>query len=255
MKKIILLCLFCLCCACARPVTQAPQSDAAPEAIWHKMEAVGAESDGPYRIQLSMRFGDEGDTRRVTGLLWGNDDNAFRLDVMAGVGATIAMISEAGPDFKVYMPRENRAYFHEGSNRPLLKIGVPVPFNLAQLTAILNGRFDQVFTQEPETGTMLANGGASFKLAGPFAGTLEIDAQGLPYKWQQASGGWTLDLAYDAETVLLPKSLKLVNLNGRRAIILVKEREKPAQPYNESQLQMTIPDGTPLLPLSQFKSS
>ena len=49
------------------------------------------------------------------------------MDVMAGIGAVVAKIWESGDEFLVYSPTENRAFFHQGSNKPLLRVGVPVP--------------------------------------------------------------------------------------------------------------------------------
>lgn len=253
MKKIILLIALIILSGCAKSPLP-PVSEDETARIWHKMETASAEAPGPYRLQLSMRFGEEGDTRRVTGLLWGNGDKTLRLDVMAGVGAIIAKIAESGDEFLAFMPRENTAYFHEGSNRPLLKVGVPVPFDLLQLADLLNGRFAQVFGSSPGSASLLKNGNASFVLEGPMAGELELNADGAPVDWRQKTGGWQLALAYDDNSPYLPKSLRLQNINGKRAIILVKERESVTQPFSADQLTLTPPAGAKLLPLSEFKT-
>lgn len=253
MKKLAtIFALALVLAACAKaPVRQAPEGEAAR--IWREMESAEA-APAPYRLQLSMRFGEEGNTRRVTALLWGNGSDALRLDVMAGVGATIAKIAENGDRFLVFLPRENRAYFHEGPNRPLLKIDVPVPFDLFQLADLLNGRFARVFGAAPDSGAMLKNGDASYVVSGPMAGELELNPSGAPVDWRQKTGGWRLAFAYDEETPRLPKSLRLENINGKRAIILVKEREKVAAPFEAARLELDIPGGAPVLPLEQFKS-
>lgn len=254
MKKIVLCVLALALFGCARaPMT--PVEEGAATRIWNEMEAWSAQAQGPYRLQLSMRFGKEGDTRRVTAILWGNGENSMRLDVMAGVGATLARIAEAGDDFLVYVPRENKAYIHQGANHPHLKIGVPLPFDLAQLADILTGRFAQVFGSEPGQGSMLANGNASYELTGTLAGALEITPDGSPISWSQKSGGWRFDLAYDEDAPHLPKSMKIVNRDGTRAIILIKERETVSSPFSPDQLKLVPPAGTPLLPIEQLKAS
>lgn len=253
MKKIIILFACLTLVACAKTPLM-PVSEGEPARIWQAMEALSAQATGAYRMQLSMRFGAEGDTRRVTGILWGNGEGAIRLDVMAGVGAVIAKIAEDGNDFLVYLPRENNVYFHEGSNRPLLKVGVPVPFDLLQLADLLTGRFAQLFGSEPQAASILKTGGVEYALTGAMAGKLELNSAGTPVKWRQQTGGWQLELIYDDEAPNLPKSLRLQNLNGKRAIILVKEREVVGQPFTAEQLKMSVPTGIPLLPLSQFKT-
>lgn len=245
--------LALLLCACARqpaqsPITAPPAEDMA---AWAQMQAISAQAE-PFRLQLSMRFGEEGNTRRVTALLWGNGDAAWRLDVMAGVGASIAKVSETGEDFLVYAPRENRAYAHDGPTRPLLKIGVPLPIGLASLGDLLTGRFTEVFGKEPA-----GAGGAPgfYRLEGPLAGELQIAANGNPIAWKQQKGGWSLAIAYDEAAPHLPKSLRLANASGKMAVILVKERERPQKPFTAEQMRLDLPAGAPVLPISQFKTS
>ena len=75
MKKLVIFCCLALLCACARqPVLEtSPENRAVLEQRWQKFAAVSsADKSEPYRLQLSLRFGTEGDTRRVTALFWGN---------------------------------------------------------------------------------------------------------------------------------------------------------------------------------------
>lgn len=140
MKKILcLIVLMFMASACARQPSIVPPADSADR--WQAFVArSGAVKEAPYLLNASLRFGTEGDTRRVTALLWGNDSRSLRMDVMAGIGAVVAKIWESGDEFLVYSPTENRAFFHQGSNKPLLRVGVPVPFALDELAALLNGR-------------------------------------------------------------------------------------------------------------------
>lgn len=253
MKKILaLLALIALLAACAKQAP-APMEEGGAAAAWQDMLRSSGRAEEPYRIQLSMRFGQEGDTRRVTALLWGNSAEALRLDVMAGVGAVIAKISERGDDFLLYTPRDNRAFYHQGSTRPMLKIGVPVPFDLAQLAALLNGRFSAVFGSEPRSLAALPDGNVECALDGPLAGDLILGRNGAPLAWRQKTGGWRLEFSYGEEAPLLPAKLNLSNANGKRAIILVKERERVDKPFDERQMELKIPAGAPLAPLSQYK--
>lgn len=103
MKKLALLCCFLLACACAKQPSTAdlgPEAQARLENRWQKFTgASDAAPLAPYRLQMSLRFGTEGDTRRVTALFWGNGGRQLRLDVMAGVGAVVAKILEDGQHF------------------------------------------------------------------------------------------------------------------------------------------------------------
>ena len=258
MKKIIIFCCLTLLCACARqPVLESsPEQQAKLEQRWQQLTtASNAVSPAPYRLQMSLRFGTEGDTRRVTALFWGNGGRSLRLDVMAGVGTTIAKILEDGQHFLVYSPTENKAYFYQGASKPLLQVGVPIPFNLDHLEDLLNGRYTSVFGQKYSNAGYTAKGEAVYDLAGQPGGRVTLDEKGLPVAWQEQPGGkgWSMEILYSDDATPLPRRLNLVHANGKRAIVLIKEREKPAQAFTKEQMALPLPDDAPLLPLSKFK--
>lgn len=248
MKKILLLCLIMLLAACARPVPESPLSPEDSMAPWERMLAMP--QDAPYRIQLSMRFGEEGDTRRVTALLWGNGQSPLRLDVMAGAGATIAKISEQPGEFLIFVPGENKAYYHDGPTTPLLNIGTPLPLNLGELAALLSGGYRQVFGEKPLSVTP-AGENMEYGLDNPPGGLLSLDNNGLPTLWQL--NGWQLKFAYGDEWPTLPKSLRLTSDKGKFAMILIKEREKIDEPFTSEQMLLALPPATPRLPVATLK--
>ncbi|MDR3361296.1 MAG: hypothetical protein LBO64_00340 [Desulfovibrio sp.] len=250
MKKQLLLCLLLLIGACAGKQDAGVDTQATADGQWQKMATSSVAEPAPYRIQTSLRFGTEGDTRRVTALFWGNGEGALRLDVMAGVGAVAAKILEDGEHFLLYTPRENKAYFHEGTAKPLLNVGVPIPFNLRHLSDILNGRYMQVFGRHPAGSVRLADGRVRYTLDGKPGGDLVLNADGLPALWREdGDRGWKMEIVYDS----LPQRLTLAHSNGNRAILLVKEREKPAVAFSAEQLRLTLPESASLLPLEKYK--
>lgn len=259
MKKFALLCVALLLCACARqpsaPGTPMGEAGEGPARLWQAYADAGAAPEAPYRLQLSLRFGEEGNTRRVTALLWGNGGRELRLDVMAGVGTVVAKILEDGEHFLVYAPLENKAYFHQGATSPLLKIGVPVPFGLARLTALLTGHYAGAFGDAYAEASPLSDGMARYQLEGKPGGRLTLDAAGLPVAWREArADGWRMEIVYDEGSPPLPRRLSLSHAKGQRAILLVKERESPPSPFTEEQMRLTLPEGAPLLPLSQYRA-
>ena len=241
--------------ACARQMPEPSVPMAADDGRWQRYTALAQAPGDPYRVSMSLRFGEEGNTRRVTALLWGNGDTALRLDVMAGVGALVASVADEDDSFLLYAPRDHTAYIHEGGNKPLLKIGVPVPFGLRQLSALLRGRYARVFGTEyqrllrcPATGSDPA-----YLLEDRPGGLLCLDAQGRPVRWQEKDGrehGWLMEIDYDGA---LPRRLKLSHDNGKRAIVLIKDREKPAAPFSDEALRLQLPPHVRVLPLEDFR--
>lgn len=226
---------------------------AAANTLWQSYEALSAPQPRPFRVQMSLRYGPEGDTRRVTALLWGNNARNLRLDVMAGVGVTIANISEQEQHFLLYDPGQQQAYFHQGSQKPLLVMGVPVPLGLGDLSALLQGQYGHVFgsSYSHAQASALKGGDMAYMLNGAkLKGLLTLNAAALPIEWQEKGAkGWVMSITYSDDTPPLPRKLEINHPNGKRAIILVKERDFPAQAFTEENLRLILPEDTPVQPL------
>lgn len=246
--KIISVCFLSIClwaCAARNPAPVVYE----PAVVWEEMAKAPAIT-GPERTLTSMRFGSEGDTRRVTAVLWGNDARSLRLDVMAGAGVSVAKIYDGPGEFLIYIPGENRAYIHRGENKPLLRVGTPLPFNLGRLADLLSGRYAAAFGAG-YSDARLADRKAIFTLAD--GSELTVDGRGLPVAWRQSGRGWSLAITYGEDE--LPESLSFSNSDGRRAIILVKERERLSEPFAPEQTTLKLPPGATLEPLARFKAS
>lgn len=233
-------------------------------AVWNAYEAYTNARDaqtGPYRLSISLRYGPENDTRRVTALIWSNGGLPVRLDVSAGVGALVARIREDAKSLTAYSPNENKAVTHTGSNRVLLRFGVPVPLGLADFTALLQGRFDEVFgPQGYGQVDFVQNGNLAYPIdflpTGPgvdrprMGGTLTLRPDGLPIRWderrpdsQGVQQGWIMHVDYDEATPPLPYKITLSHHEGQQAILLVKSRQTPPAPFTAGQLALTLPEG------------
>ena len=254
MKKLLILILAFILFGCAKqPVSVDDKGKS--DASWQQFLNANKLELKPYRINLSLRFGKEGDTRRVTAILWGNDTKTLRLDVMAGVGAVIAKIFEDKEHFLVNAPRENKAYFSEGTTKPLLKVGVPVPFNLSHLASLLNGDYSGSFGTNILSYSEDDKGNKIFELAQSPNGKLIVNQQNQPIKWQEHvsnNTGWTMQIDLDDNSS--PRKLTLTHSDGQKAILLVKDRETITTPFTDEQLKISIPENTDILPLSSFKT-
>lgn len=216
------------------------------------MAAISSQDDRPCRIQFSLRFGQENDTRRVTGILWSNDNQNIRLDVMAGVGTTVAKIMDKPGNFLMLSPQENKAYTHTGESRPLMRIGAPLPFDLSQLARLLSGQYIEVYGKGAiEPGD---SGGDSvvYELERPAGGMLEVSRNGLPQLWRTPN--WSLRFKY-SENETVPGSLRLTGKGGKIALLLVKSREYPPEPFTKAQMNLDKPEGYMSLPISDYSPS
>ncbi len=252
---LLVLLILCLC-ACAKSVPAPSISFEDSEKHWQRYVDSGAINIGPFRTQMSLRFGVEGNTRRVTAILWGNNHEELRLDVNAGIGVSVAKIYESEQVFLIYAPREDVAYIHHGTQKPLFQAGVPIPFNLHQLTQIIEGKYSAVFGTKRNTNPSQENQINSFTLIDtPFAGTLTLNTQGLPVFWQeQDKQGWSLSLGYNEHELLPYKMTMEHKKTGKRAILLIKNRELSLAPFTAEQMRLILPSNISVLPLEQAQA-
>lgn len=234
----------------------AEQADAAWRAYrgWAQTNDANA---GPFRLNASLRYKtDDNDGNRVVALLWSNGDVPLRLDIMAGIGVTVARIRQDDTTFLAYAPNENRAYHHDGGGRALLAFGVPVPFSVPELANLLTGRFSRVFDGARADARLVADGGIVYTLAhGRIRGMLELSSQGLPRRWTDAlpgatQTGWDMRIEYDAASPPLPRKISFTHAKGYSAILLVRDRERPRS-FTGEQLGLELPEGTEVLPLRE----
>ena len=240
------------------PGVPAPADQA--DAAWHAYRSWAQGNDaeaGPFRLNASLRYKTgEHDGNRVVALLWSNGEVPLRLDIMAGIGATVARIREDDTTFLAYSPNENKAYYHNGDGRALLSFGVPVPFSVPDLAYLLNGRFGRVFDDARADARLVADGGIAYTLPrGRVRGMLELSPEGRPRHWTdtppgEKQAGWDMRIDYDEAVPPLPRKITITHAKGYSAILLVKERERP-QAFTGEQLGLELPEGAEVLPLRQ----
>lgn len=252
MKKLLLLILLCLLGACAKKQVEVISPPEMESANWQKMVDLSASaSASPWKTQFSLRYGAEGDSRRVTGIMWGNNDNDIRMDIMAGIGAIIAMIEENGPQFTLFIPQQNKAYTHKGAS-PLFKIGVPVPFDLPKLARLLAGNYTGIFGSSFSKIETASPESATYALGDDSNATLTLNENGQPVIWKELANGWQMTIDYNKDGNNLPKKITLQRSDGKRAILLVKDRTASIAPFTASQMKLELPSGISLLPLAQY---
>lgn len=252
MKKLFLVILFCLLGACAKKQVEIIPPPGLESENWQKMLDLSATaSKTPWKTQFSLRFGTDGDSRRVTGIMWGNNENDIRMDIMAGIGAIIAMIEENGPQFTLFVPQQNKAYTHNGAS-PLFRIGVPVPFDLPKFAQLLSGNYTAIFGSSFTKIEKASQDNTTYMLADDSNASLTINKNGQPIIWQEIHKGWQMTMDYDKVENNLPKKITLEHSGGKRAILLVKERTANLAPFTSGQMKLALPSGISLLPLAQY---
>ncbi len=215
----------------------------------------------PYRVNASLRFGYEGDTRRVTLWMWANE-SPVRLDLMAGVGALLARVYQSETSFMAYLPSEQIAWTLTSPDKTVLStaflnMNVPIPFDLLDLAALIQGHFFQVFGELDTATAQIPTMADSIRLTltnTRLQGDVSVNREGLPVAWHDNTSGWSMILQYDATSPDKPNSITLQHTDGQNAILLIKKRETPKKAFTEKQLQLRMPPGTLIKPLDTIQT-
>lgn len=236
----------------ATPETIVPVPHDAAWAVWNRFEAYSEErgaEKSPFRIRCGLRYANQGEGSRATAILWGNGDMPLRLDVMA-MGTSVARIRQDNSELVIYSPREGKAWVHTGPEQAFLAFGMPLPLSLPDITALLQGRYQDVFGALTWDAPLQYGEDIRFALrGGRLPGFVDISPEGLLSAWEEAPGGWTLTVAYEG-TPPLPARLDIRHPEGRHAVLTVADREQ-APAFSPERMALALPQGTTFANLRQ----
>lgn len=284
MKKILLplacLVLSALLGACA-PKGQMLTSESDAGNLWQSFVQRSSQPAEYKVLSGSLRFGPENDTRRVTYLLWSRSDaddsgmkdghgpagldaadfdpdmpgdtRAIRLEVNAGVGATVAKALFDNGRMLVVLPRDQKAYTGMESTENLRRLmGLPLPFSMNRLNDFLAGRYMSALdVPAPERYLSGNDGNIVYRyLSEGRTCELELNAEAFPVRWSM-DGRWTLNIAYGDDG--LPHKLDGTMDNGEetlRMVLLVKERRN-ADTLPDLSMKLDVPQNVAVYSLDQ----
>lgn len=207
----------------------------------------------PYTLQGSFRFGDSSNTNRVNYIFWSNGTLPLRVEIMAGIGASIAKISENADDILMYFPQQKKAVVMENFEdmNPLVGLGMPVPLSFYEMSLLLRGGFNQLL-QGLQLDTVKAQKAKNdyqkytyYFSSLKFYGFVQLNSDGLP-KYCEINNEWSLELTYE-ENAAEPYRVVIRSLTDEyRAVLLVKERSTPPL-YKEEDFYFALPADTKIL--------
>lgn len=264
-----ILFLFIFLNGCAKPTLQEDPyanqvADSWDKYILHSQNV----KISPFRISMSLHLNNEDNNYRVNAVFWGNSTHDLRLDVVTSMGGIIAKIAQTKDDFLVYEPSKNRAYFHYGKRKPLLRLKIPIPFGLPELAALLNGQYSDIFGSEYITKNNMGNL-TSYTLAKKdIGGNLQLNSAGLPIIWKSTDRAWTMTIKYasiitskksDAQAtdnlnsqtnlIPMPKNIEIIGPDSKKTVLLVKKNQQLTKPFAENNLKLRLPESVILKPL------
>lgn len=254
-------------CAAKLPsgLPQTPADEAEAKEVWDRyLAAFGKEDRTPFNIESTFRYiKPDGESHRATLRIWGNGGYPYRMDALAGMGATAAQMRDDTSSLMVYMPQENRLYVHTGQDKPVLGLsglGVPLPFSLADLTSLLQGHYTNLFGNAYTKAYTNQHGEMHFELSSDkVPGYLVLNQSGIPVSWvSKVEKTWKISFQFDnpAKNGETPQLEKMVVNHGQGYAVTVwfKGVTHPDKPYTSEQLELNIPKDAEKLPMRQIEN-
>ncbi|SBV94649.1 conserved exported hypothetical protein [uncultured delta proteobacterium] len=255
-----LMLVFLGACARSTDTLRTPADPVVAQTLWSRFthSAQRAQKADPFRLNATLYYSGKEDSQRVTVYFWGNGENEsplpLRLDILMGPGSVMAAIREDSGGLSIYVPRDKTVYQADEGN--LLAFDLPVPFSLADLSALVTGKFADLFAPpEADAEDVIRsamqgdNGAVVYHLPeAPLPGRVTLDENALPVAWSDGEN-WTLTIEYWPDsTRTTPRKLYIKHAEGREATLIVRELDHP-KPFTVKQLDLTVPQGTRLAPL------
>jgi|GEM_PF-441082 len=249
----LLLLPFCLAlaaCAGKQPLLPDTSSQTARQLY---AERVANFTDTPFRANFSVRAGivrdGVSDTRRVTGIIWGNPGSPVRMDIAAGIGASLLRAWTDENRLLLYLPGENILYTARAAVSGEFRLmDIAMPFGAWEIAALARGAFGLVFP--PDEVALPADPPATGERAltkRGRRGELSLSPSGLPVCWIDDETGWRVEFSY-RDQAAHPFKITANNAEGATAVFLIRELERPS-PFDDTRLTLNIPANARVLPL------
>lgn len=254
-------------------VQHAEVDDELGQVSWANMQdlsANGLKRAGPYNASLSFRLKTPIEGFMLGAYVWSNgrskSHHPLRLDLQSSVGSTVAKMKEESDHFLLYDLKNNLAIISKDPQEALATIGLPLPFSLADISMLLNGRYLDFFTggdnTRPELSATTEEQRSVFKLAsGQRKGYLSLNSRGYPVEWwsDDEKKGWQMSISYQDVAALVanvtplpgPSRLSLSHPDGYSISINVKSLKKFPTPFTPAQLELLIPSSAEVRELTK----
>jgi outer membrane biogenesis lipoprotein LolB len=240
--------LSLLAAGCAAPRPAAPPSADEARAVYKTFLANQAKNDPAPAFSLagSLSFARGSKSGRLNYRFYGNLKNPVRLDLTTPMGGAYAHLREDGQEFAAYVPGRNTVYRHADAKVGASRLGMPLPFTLRELAAIVSGRFGELAPAEYTSAKKTA-GGYEYAFSGdPRLSSLTLDFEGKPrHLTGRGVEPWRVVFEEDepAPGLAAPvaRKLTLTTPGGASLTLRVKSLQSRPTPYPAADLELPVP--------------
>lgn len=262
---LLILLLFSLQ-ACIQP--SSPQgiyttNEDAAQKHWQEFVKLSKEAEKqatPYNALINFRYKTPDEGHRVSAYTWGNGNPKspypIRMDLQSAAGTIAAKILEDETNFLIYDTESKEAYTDKALSNALLRMGIPVPFSLSELTNLFNAHYQRFFfTAGQSSMPAFVYGSTDASMLsinkGKRAGTITIDRDGRPVFWKELrEKGWEMEISYKYDSPLPgPHTIKIKHPRGYSATLVLRSYSALKKKFTAEQLALPLPEGTKITPM------
>jgi len=238
---------------CAAKIPTSTENEA--RAVWMKFRAAASAPAKPFSVQASLNFSSPGKSHRVLLKLWGEQGYPLRLDFAAGMGQIFSMWREDASGWLAYYPMSNAAYTHPDTRKGASMLGMPLPFSLRELAAVICGRFGEFVPGDYQT-VKAKPGGLEYSLKGdPRLSSVTLDPNGRPVGLAgKGIEPWRVEFSdyQDSGGRELPQMIVVTTSGGLKGVLRIKKYEQRDEPWPKSALDLPLPENTMVYALDRM---
>jgi len=235
-------------CAAKTP----PETENEARSVWTKFRAAADTPWKPFSVQASLNFTAPGRSHRALLKLWGDPGYPLRLDFAAGMGQTFSLWREDASGWLAYYPMSATAYTHPDTRKGASMLGMPLPFSLRELAAVICGRFGEFVPKQYQSVKAKA-GGLEYALSGdPRLSSVTLDPAGRPVGLAgKGIEPWRVEFSdyQDTGGRELPQMIVVTTPGGLKGVLRIKKYDQRADPWPKGALDLPLPDDTTVYPL------
>lgn len=232
-------------CAAPRPGPSGPD---AAKAVYDTFLANQAKNTPAPAFSLagSMSFSKGGRSGRLNYRFYGNFADPVRLDLTTPIGGAYAHLREDGAAFSAFVPDRDTLYQHAGTREGAARLGMPLPFTLRELAALVSGRFGELAPSRYAS-VKTVPGGYEYHFSGdPRLSGLTLDFKGNPrHLTGQGVEPWRVAFEDDEPTpgmaAPVARRLTLTTPGGATLTLRVKSLQARPTPYPAADLELPVP--------------
>lgn len=257
------LALFVTGCAGYRP---AARGTGEAKAVYDAFLASQKPTSPPvaaFSLTGSMSFAAKNKSGRLNFRFYGNLADPSRLDLRTTIGGPYANLREDATEFAAFVPNKNTLYHDADTRQGASRLGMPLPFTLREMAALLAGHFGELAPSRYSAAKKVQDGYEYTFSGDPRLSSLTLDFQGKPrHLTGRGVEPWRVDFQNDeavpGRSVSVARKVILTTPGGASLVLRIKSVQLRPEPYPAADLELPVPpqtairslehpeDGTPL---------